>query len=394
MKFRTAIILLTAVITVSAGCDSTKPGPGAFLASDQKHYDSIGITRQPAPREDGIRTSGKEGTYEWWYTDSEFTDGTKVVVVFYTKYKFDVKGPAHPTVTININRPDGSKIEKEYSDKEGTVINASREKGDVRVGDNYLRYNGKTYELFVRIDDVMFKSTMTPRLPMWRPKTGHWYFGDKQEYFFAWFVAVPAADLASTLRTGKEVREMKGAGYHDHNWGNTGMQEIFNHWYWSRAVFGEYTVIACDLVSVKKFGYTRLPVFMIARNGAIIDDDESSVKIERKDTVRHPTTKKFVDNRLIFTQKTPRGAEYRIELIRKRDIEVVDLIATQKFSWIVETLAKLSGANPTYARIIGEAVLTMTENGAKREIKTEALWEHMFFGNNKDAIIHDYRKLQ
>jgi hypothetical protein len=391
IKFLAAIFSLF-FFAILTGCSTSSTGPGAFLASDQKYYEKLGIVSQAAPWEDGIRTSGKEGTYEWWYIDSEFTNGTKVVVVFYTKYIFDVKGPAHPTVTITINFPDRTKIIKEFSEKEGKLINAAKDRGNVNVGNNYLRYDKGKYEVHVEIDDIVFHSVMKPRLPMWRPKTGHWYFGEKQEYFFAWFVAVPTADLDSTLTIGGDVRTMKGNGYHDHNWGNIGMQEVFNHWYWSRSSFGEYTVIACDLVSEKKFGYTRLPVMMIAKNGKILDDNEAVTKIERLETVQHPGTKKFIDNRMIFTQAGDNETTYRLELVRKHDIEVANLIDTLKYSSFVKKLLKMTGANPTYARVIGDGILTVSEKDKEKVYKTEALWEQMFFGRNKDAVINDYRK--
>ena len=62
--------------------------------------------------EDGFRSTGKAGEYEWWYCDFEFQDHIKVVLVFYTKYKFDIAGPSHPTAQLEITLPDGRLIRK------------------------------------------------------------------------------------------------------------------------------------------------------------------------------------------------------------------------------------------------------------------------------------------
>jgi hypothetical protein len=43
-----------------------------------------------------------------------------------------------------------------------------------------------------------------------------------------------------------------GSGYHDHNWGNNSIMELFNHWYWSRAEIGPYNVIASEMIAEKK----------------------------------------------------------------------------------------------------------------------------------------------
>jgi hypothetical protein len=41
-----------------------------------------------------------------------------------------------------------------------------------------------------------------------------------------------------------------GSGYHDHNWGNNSIMELFNHWYWSREI-GPYNVIASEMIAEK-----------------------------------------------------------------------------------------------------------------------------------------------
>ncbi|MBQ8425407.1 MAG: hypothetical protein IJX17_05245, partial [Clostridia bacterium] len=33
--------------------------------------------------EDGMRTDGSKGTYEWWYFDSHYPDGTILVIFFF-----------------------------------------------------------------------------------------------------------------------------------------------------------------------------------------------------------------------------------------------------------------------------------------------------------------------
>ena len=54
---------------------------------------------------------------------------------------------------------------------------------------------------------------------------------------------------------------------------------------------------------------------------------------------------------------------------------------------LMNSIVKAIGINPTYIRCIGEVKLTVKENGKKEILKKEGLWEQMFFGGNKDAII-------
>jgi hypothetical protein len=394
MKNEGAILAVIAVLLfLFTGCRWADSQAGAFLAKDQKYYDRIGITHETAVREDGMRSSGKEGTFEWWYFDSEFSDGTKIVVDFFTKNKLDMKGPAHPTAAMAIDLPDGRHISKEVSDERGTLIRASRDKCDVKVQNSYIRYReGGNYEVHFTVGDLTYDCLMKPKIAMWRPGTGHWYFGEKKDKYFAWFVALPSAEIKATLTMGKDVRNLKGFGYHDHNWGNEEMNKLMNHWYWSRVIFDDYSIIVCDIISEKKYGYTRLPVIMIAKNGKIIDDNEMATEIIRADTIQHPVTKKFMDNSLTFIQKTSDGTIFKINLKRKGDILVANLLESSDLSAVLILLAKLIGENPTYIRITGDAALTILDKGEEKTVMTgDIIWEQMFFGHNKKAVIHDYR---
>ena len=49
-------------------------------------------------------------------------------------------------------------------------------------------------------------------------------------------------------------------------------------------------------------------------------------------------------------------------------------------------LAKLKGLNPTYLRCVGFVKLTIKENDKEVVIEDEALWEQMFFGENKKIL--------
>jgi hypothetical protein len=358
-----------------------------ILANNKEDFKRIGITNEPAIWEDGMRTHGREGTYEWWYFDAEYTDGTKIVVVFYTKYQFDLKGEACPTIRFDLTLPDGRSVTKLISEEKGSTIRASKEKCDVKIDRSSIKYSEGNYLIHFVDDSIDYRCTMKSTVPMWRPKTGHWLFGKEQKDFFAWFVAQPSADLEAVLTMDGERRELTGNGYHDHNWGNAEMNRIMNHWYWCRANIGPYTVITCDIISEKKYNYTRLPVIMIAKNGKILEDHEENTKIERMDTEYHPVTKKFIDNKLRFTQTSGNNVSYRIEYNRKGDLAASSLLSTMKLSLSQRIAAKVMSVNPTYVRCIGTVTLTVNDNGNQEVYEQEGLWEQMFFGNNRDAII-------
>ncbi|MEQ8156869.1 MAG: hypothetical protein ABRQ25_18665 [Clostridiaceae bacterium] len=359
----------------------------AFLAKSNDYYQKLGITKETATWEDGIRSTGGKGTYEWWYFDAEYTDGTKVVVVFYTKDGFDVKGPANPTASLEATLPDGRKISKYFSEGKGQKIRALKDQCRVKIGESSIKYSKGNYLIHFVDGDVEYTCTMRPKLPMWRPGTGHWFYGEKQEHYFAWFVPVPSADVRATLKVKGETFQLKGNGYHDHNWGNIDMNKLMNHWYWGRVNIGTYTIIACDIIAEKKYGCTRLPVIMLAKDGTILEDDEEKVEVKRSGTECHPVTKKFIDNKLNYIYHGENGANYNIEFKRESDILAISLLDKLGLPAVKKLAAKALRLNPTYIRCIGEVKVTVGKDGKKEVFEKEGLWEQMFFGSNKDAVI-------
>jgi hypothetical protein len=166
------------------------------------------------------------------------------------------------------------------------------------------------------------------------------------------------------------------------------MEKLMNHWYWCRASIGPYTIISCDIIADKKYNYTRLPVLMIGKDGVILDDDEQKTSIERINTIYHPVTKKFIDNTLIFTQKTDEKTSYRIAYNREKDMFADSLLYYSGITPFKRILAKMIGMNPTYLQCFGKVNLTVIESGYEKVFEQEGLWEQMFLGNNKDAIIN------
>src|SRR3954452_15194627 len=84
--------------------------PTARRADRPEDYARLGIDPSPiAAHEDGMRTDGGKGSYEWWYFDAHLDDGSTLVVAFYTKPLMEAaRSPLAPYVTVELDRPDGS----------------------------------------------------------------------------------------------------------------------------------------------------------------------------------------------------------------------------------------------------------------------------------------------
>jgi len=113
----------------------------------------------------------------------------------------------------------------------------------------------------------------------WRPKSVHSYFGEGREKLFAWPLGAPRAGKRP-LQIGKEEHRASGSGYHDRNCGDVPMQTLMHNWYWARASVGPYTVIASYITATAAYGYETQIVYMLAKDGKIIADDDAKVSFE------------------------------------------------------------------------------------------------------------------
>jgi len=367
-------IFLTLIFLIGCGSDNNssknQTTKTAYIASTDAHYQTLGLKKDTVePWEDGLRTDGKSGSFEWWYSDFLFSDGTSVVVVFYTKLSFDTYGPAQPMVSIKINYPDGKKVEKQYLQAQGTDINASKLFADVHIGKSYLTYKEGNYRLHFEKDGLIFDANMISILPMTRPKTGVFYFGKDEDKYFAWLPAQTSSNVQATIINDGKTNTLLGLGYHDHNWGNKAMYEVMDSWYWGRATIDDYTIIFSEITAHKDFNSSKIPLFILAKGNKFIKL-KGSISIQKNDFVTHTSTKKKYAQSLTFTQTDITGKNYSITSKSNKNLLFMDM---NLFPFEM-------GNNPTYIRHLSDVTLTVTENnGTKTEHKGQGIVEQMSF---------------
>lgn len=355
----------------------------AVHVDDAAHYEQFGlIPHQVQPWEDGMRTDGSKGTYEWWYFDSSYPDGTKLIIFFYSKSPIMVDGPIKPMVTMELTLPDGRKFEEQV---DATIADSfySKEKCDIRIGDCHMDGDLNHYNIVFKGKTMSATVSLTNTVPAWRSQCGPILFGDNEEYYFNWLPATPEGIAIADVTYPEGTLHLEGSGYHDHNWGNISMLKLMHHWYWGRAKIGDYKVISSWITAEKKYGYKEFDVFMIAKNGEILGDNENHTLIflpQEEYIDRH--TGKPVYNKVVYEYETPAGEFYRITYSRRNDISRTNFVDVMP--GVVRFLAKLSGFEGSYLRFEGSASIERIENGEIVESVTEesAVWELMYFGKS------------
>lgn len=355
----------------------TRTAP-ARLAHTAQEYARLGLEPEAVkPWEDGLRTDGGPGTYEWWYFDAHLDDGAKLVVVFHTKNFIDLDKPLTPLLRVEVTLPDGTQRIR-LLPCDAAAFSASTDGCEVRIGDNAFAGDLRTYRIHARVDDVEVDVVLTGDLPAWRPETGHWLFGEDGERHFAWLPAVPQGRVEATYRVDGERTTTTGVGYHDHNWGNASMIELIHHWYWARGTAGPYSVIASHITAERAYGYAELPVFMLARDGVLIGDEPGKVTFEELDRRTDPKTGKTVGNTTRYTY-TDGDDHYVVTFTRRRDLIAASLLDEVRGN--EKALVKLAGFDGAYLRFAGELRIEHHHAGALVDTHTDdALWELMHFG--------------
>jgi hypothetical protein len=196
---------------------------------------TYGETRGPGDyqrRDDGSHIYPNTDTYyEWWYFDASFTDGRHAVVTFHYRNVF--LRPMIPSVQVFIYGPDGTRFER-FQPVRPEDTHASPDYCDVRMGPHRIRDTGDGYEVFIRIEGVGLHLHCRNAVPPWKPGTGFNYKDEGRARVAGWVVPMPQAGVEGELYLEGETVPVKGAGYHDHNWGNFPFHEVYRGWYWGR----------------------------------------------------------------------------------------------------------------------------------------------------------------
>jgi hypothetical protein len=272
----------------------------ARLADRPEDYARFKITKgHIEPWEDGLRLDTGAPNIEWWYFDSLLDDGAKLAVIFCTKDASRDKQPLEPLIEIDLDLPDGRRMMK-YGRFKAAEFEASRDGCDVRIGKYRFAGNLHEYTIAGAAEDLSAEVRLEATTEPWRPETGHLVFGAEGQTIFGWSPCVPMGKVTATYRIGSEVHETTGTGYHDHNWMNQEMAHLVDHWYWGRGKVGPYSFVTAYITAAKKYNYTPIPLFMLARDGKVIADDGTKVAFSRSGSQTDEHTGKPVPDELRF----------------------------------------------------------------------------------------------
>jgi hypothetical protein len=353
--------------------------PAAVIAADEADYRRFGIRQGSVePWEDGARTDNRRGTYEWWYFDAHLDDGATLVVVFMNKDLAAPQKPLEPLIRLNLDLPDGRTFEKLVTFP-AESWSAATDRADVRIAGNRFTGDLHRYRITAKLEEIDVDVTLVGDVGPWRPGTGYMLYGAERDQEFAWLPSVPQGKVTGHYSIDGVVHTAGGIGYHDHNWGNVGLPTIVHDWYWARGKAGPYSVIASLITAHQKYDYEELPIFMLARDGAVVADDSRAVRFDTEDVYTDDLTGKPVANVTRYTYDAGED-RYVVTFTRQKDLSrsrMIEGIHGPKRA--LATLARFDGA---YLRFTGQVRVERFQHGDRVEdFSDDAIWELMYFGH-------------
>jgi hypothetical protein len=353
------------------------------IADRPEDFERLGVRADGvAAWEDGLRTDSVPGSYEWWYFDAHLEDGSSLVIGFYTKNPITPDHPLEPYVTMQLDRP-GEPTRSLQCRATKEQFRASSDNCDVHIGDNSItgRAPDVPYTIHFAADDVVVDAVLTPQVPSWRPATGHVFFGEHDEHFFAWLPSVPQGTVELDLTMGSRSEHLQGIGYHDHNWGDVPMPRLINHWYWGRAQAGPYSIIASYVTAEHKYGDTEIPIFLLAKGATIIADDATKVQFRLEGEHVDKQSGKPVADVVVYEYK---DGDYEYQVRFQREQTIVDHQLIDEVHGVKRVLARLAHFDGAYLRFTGTVQLEhLVDNLTTEDVSDPGIWELMYFGHTR-----------
>ena len=343
-----------------------------IMAVSPEHLQRAGVGEQLAVWEDGIRAPTGRGYFEWWYNDCHFDDGSTAVVVFATKSILDRNKPLMPSMAVTITTADG-KAARSYDIYPAEQFSASTETCDVRIGPNWITGDLHTYTLHAETrNGAVIDLTMTGIAPAWRPGAGMNFYDEALTRYFGWLPAIPYGSVEGKISVDGRTRAVRGACYHDHNWGNIGLNQVMSHWYWGRAHLGDFTSIFVEMTALPAFGSQKMPVFMLAKGDQLLTGDGAPLKLTITDFVPQQRRRSY-PQKVDFDWQGEQGSVH-IRLRQPEVIEGASLLGLLP-KW-QKRVARLF-TNPYYFRFNTELDLKIDLGDLHEAIRGPALYEMM-----------------
>jgi len=331
------------------------------------------VIEPPKPIDDALHMD-RRGIYEWWYFDAHLDSGHTLVVFFHASNPNPgLEGKTG--MEMILLRPDGVRVQK-FIPYPKSSFTAARDKPEVTIGQNTLRMQQRegelpVYEIKVKGSGLGCHLTYRAQVNGWKPGNGLSHFGSLG--FFGWVIPFPRASVEGTITDGDYTFQVKGIGYHDHNWLNFPFATIIEYWMWGRVYSEHFTLSYAYIQCNEKVNRHTVKALMLAEGKEVIlstgEYDFLKEDFEFNPKAKYKYPKQVTINAPGYLKAT---------LKMKRILEAQDMLAS--FNPVLRFLAKnILHLQPGYFRLLSRFELDVTRDGKAVKETGETLHEIVLF---------------
>ena len=350
------------------------------IMNTPEDYKKLGVSPDKVEMwEDGRRDNDDSGHWEWWYSDAIMDDGTTVVIQFLQKSIMNVaNNVANPAVSFRVTLPDGTKYEKAIV-VPNEQCTYSTEKCDVRFGPHIFSGDLKEYKLYVEtVDGMGADLTLTSLSKPFRPGTAYFGFDD---LYYTWLCVVPKGKITGTLTINGKKVQVNGYGYHDHQWGSIPFHFAWNHWWWARQSYEDYTLLVFNMVASRNHEFKSFPIMFIQdKEGELVFSNTEGGTCEILEEYQCEVSGKDYPKITRFTCNNS-GKDIEYTLTANKELETVDSYHAAPEA-IRATIFDKMGLRPSYTRYLASGDLVIKDGNETIERSAELIYEFMYPGKS------------
>jgi len=319
---------------------------------------------QPKDIDDASHELPPGEAFEWWYFDASFDNGYSMVTSWQMA-NMKLEGVLIPfrVIQFAIYDPRGKKTAVSPM---FTVDNysASKTSCDVTMGSNHLKGNYPQYNIDFLEGDLGCKLSLENLTQGFRnPPDGVSYFSRQPDRYIGWVITQPKAKVTGKLILNGNEIPVTGVGYHDHNWGNCPLPDLYNFWYWGRILSTDYTFVYSVGETSDVVG-SRPTSAIVAFKGHDLVDLSDKIYADASDLTLDKLT----------------GINYPKTLVLRMESPAVKGTVTHKVKDLVEsalTPLAVPGGGRGYLRFLSDCDIRLNVNGEKIETEAPLIHEYM-----------------
>jgi len=325
------------------------------------------------PRDGGLHRSDAPGWWEWWYFDADFDNGHTMVGTFHFGSPRPPANPDARFIEVALYDPEGNKrmVRERYPKEQ---CSAAEKTCRVVIGPNVFEGEPPKYHLFYQNReggqgcDITYESMVEG----FKPKGPTSSMGAA---IIDWVIHTGRAKVSGTMTWDGKTTEVKGVGYHDHNWSDapySALGDIWDLFAIMRLIIGDWTLVFSGgryrrTRSYEPYGvmyaYKKDKVVAVSAKGGGLGSDYTTGDAG----IEYPQTYKMWFNE-------PGLIEGEVGFKMKQVIEFMDLHRRFKpfQKWFAETYV----GRPAYFRYRLDFDADLTINGEKVTGKGACWCEH------------------